>query len=471
MTFRQFSFVAPLILASVFCGQATASPRDPTLPDWIRIADRNPGGLTRGQAIAALQDWRRSERQRVMTLRLENGDGSPLSWRITRGELGGDPDVAAMVDEAFRITEQETFMERVNRWFGRGELVHVGPVWRVDGEALRRCLTRTVAPKVERKPVDARVTLQKGRLVVTPHKDGLALDLARSVEDCKGALLNPAADTARVYVRVEPASVPAEAAAGIGTRIGYFETSYKERGNRRKNIERACALLNGAVIMPGEVLSFNKLVGPRTVANGFRVAPEIVRGRMVPGVGGGVCQVSTTLYNAALLAGLAVVARSHHAFPVRYVPPGQDATVAYGSIDLKLRNATDGPIAVLADGTGGKVRISIYGTAAPTRTARIERTDMSSWGPPVKTVKDASLPVGKTIVRESGHAGHRVNVWRVYEKGGKVVLRERVSSDVYRAFPRIVAIGTRPSAPGGAPGATNGIIKPPLEIGSPPSTP
>jgi len=195
-------------------------------------------------------------------------------------------------------------------------------------------------------------------------------------------------------------------------------------------------------------------VGPRDAENGFRMAPVIVRGRLVPGMGGGICQVSTTLYNAVLLADLKVVRREHHAFPVHYVPAGRDATVAYGSIDFQFENNSDGPIALAADGRGGQVVIRVLGRPVPGRTVSLERTGVSSWAAPLQTVRDASLPSGTKRTVDKGHAGHRVTVWRVVKEGGRVVRREVVSRDHYRAFPRVMAVGTRaPRLPDSVPAA------------------
>jgi vancomycin resistance protein YoaR len=160
-------------------------------------------------------------------------------------------------------------------------------------------------------------------------------------------------------------------------------------------------------------------------------------------MGGGVCQTSTTLYNAVLMAGLKIVRRSHHAFPVHYVPAGRDATVAYDSLDFQFQNNTDSVIAVASDGSGGRVLMRVFGKKVPGRTIDIERTNVSSWGAGTETVRDSDLAAGVTRTIDKGHSGHRATVWRITKMNGKVVSREQVSQDYYRAFPRLVAVGTR----------------------------
>lgn len=145
--------------------------------------------------------------------------------------------------------------------------------------------------------------------------------------------------------------------------LGSYSTNYYAGGNRGKNVARAASLINNTVIAPGEVFSFNDTVGPRSTENGFYSAPEYVSGQSVEGIGGGTCQVSTTLYSAALYADLGIVDRTEHMMAVGYAPLGQDATVAYGSIDFKIRNTTDYPIKIVSNTGGGKITVSIVGTA------------------------------------------------------------------------------------------------------------
>jgi vancomycin resistance protein VanW len=241
--------------------------------------------------------------------------------------------------------------------------------------------------------------------------------------------------------------VTAEALSAITGELGSWQTHYKERGNRRTNIVTACSKINGAVLMAGELFSYNRVVGPRDEGAGFRLAPVIVKGRMVPGMGGGVCQTSSTLYNAVLRAGLEIVSRRHHAFPVHYVPPGLDATVVYPSIDLQFRNNTGAPIVLLADSSRQRVQVRVLGSKVEGRKVEILRTGLSSWAQKTLTVTQGGLAPGKRVVLDKGHAGHRATVWRVIRDPGQTERRERISSDIYGAVPRLVAVGAAaPSA-------------------------
>jgi len=432
------------------------SHRDDRLPDWIRVAGRATAGMTAAQAQEALEGWRAEQRRRPFVL-VAVPPGCPRRmWTTRRGVLGAEPDVGRMIRTAFRLAHSQGFWDRVGRWLSRKEPVDVAPAWLVHEERLRAFVRRSVEGVLRREPRPARLVMKAGRIGISPDSDGLMLDTQAAMTGITRALSDHSCELADLPLRSVPPSVTAEEAAGIEGELASFETHYSERGNRRRNLELACSLVSGTILKPGGVFSYNDVVGPRDADNGFKMAPVIVRGRMEPGMGGGVCQVSTTVYNAGLLAGLEVVSRTHHAFPVHYVPPGRDATVVYGAIDLKLRNSSDGPIGFLADGTGGRVRVRVFGKPNPALSVRIERTNVSSWAPSVQTVTDPTLPRGKSLVRDRGRSGHRVTVWRVFKENGNTIRRELISRDVYRAYPRIVAEGSAlpagiNSTPGGAP--------------------
>jgi vancomycin resistance protein YoaR len=157
-------------------------------------------------------------------------------------------------------------------------------------------------------------------------------------------------------------------------------------------------------LLPGDTFSYNEVVGPRTIREGFRKAPVIVKGELVPGDGGGVCQVSTTVYMAALQAGLQIVQRSHHAFPIHYAPPGLDATVVYGAIDLRFRNNTPCPIALVAEAKNGRVVVRVLGAERYRRAVKLQRIVHAVIPAPEKTFPTASLPRRRAQSQRQGAA-------------------------------------------------------------------
>lgn len=177
--------------------------------------------------------------------------------------------------------------------------------------------------------------------------------------------------------------------------LGSYSTSYYSGGNRGKNVARAAELINGKILASGEEFSFNDTVGDRTKENGFFSAPEYAAGQSVEGIGGGTCQVSSTLYSAVLYADLGITSRTEHMMTVGYMPAGQDATVAYGSIDFKFKNTTDYPIKIVSTTGGGKVTVSIVGTAwEPAREVKIKHS--------VSTVGENTVVYSKRLVYSEG---------------------------------------------------------------------
>lgn len=267
-------------------------------------------------------------------------------------------------------------------------------------------------------------------------------------------------------------TVAAANLASVDGELSSFSTRFGGSGRSRgSNIVLAAERINGTCLAPGEVFSYNDIVGPRDESAGFRTAPVIVHGELVPGMGGGVCQVSSTLYNAVLLADLKVMRRSHHAFPVHYLPAGRDATVAYGAIDFRFQNSTPAPIIVAASAARGRLTFRIFGEKTPGREVAIALLNQGRQPAGVEIVRDPQVAAGRRIVKDKGHIGRRVTVYRIVRQNGAVVAKEIISRDHYRPFPRVVIVGTRgavrskpankaASAPAGAPRApappTNG---------------
>lgn len=245
-------------------------------------------------------------------------------------------------------------------------------------------------------------------------------------------------------------SVPDEELEKIRLVMSEFKTSFSA-GNvsRSSNIRLAAKLIDGTVLMPGDTFSFNQFLGKRTTDKGFRMAGVYVSGRHDFDVGGGICQVSTTLYNASIRSGLTIKDRSPHSLPVPYVPLGQDAAVSYPNPDLKLTNPFDFPIALSATPETSTITFRILGSQKPGITYKFESQLVSSWSRGEKVIHDPSLPYGVRKVVDHGGSGRKVRTWRITYQDGKEVKREVMGDSTYSGGPRIVAVNlkAKPSAP------------------------
>jgi len=217
--------------------------------------------------------------------------------------------------------------------------------------------------------------------------------------------------------------------------------------SRTHNLRIACREISGTLVKPREVFSYNKVVGPRLKEYGFRDAPIFVEGQVEPGTGGGVCQVSTTVYNAALLADMKILRRSHHSRPVVYAPVGRDATVAYPALDLRFRNTCDSPIYIIASVGKRTVDVTILGSVEDGRKVSLVSAGHRVFGAPVTRKTRDDLKPGKPVVVRKGLAGHSISTYRIVTLNGKVVKRELLSSDYYRAQARVVAVPKPAPAP------------------------
>lgn len=250
--------------------------------------------------------------------------------------------------------------------------------------------------------------------------------------------------------------------AGIQTVLATFTTRFDPSDrNRVHNIRLAAETLDGTLIRPGEVLSFNGVTGERTEARGYRPANEIVREKFVLGIGGGVCQVSSTLYNAALLAGLQIPARTSHSQPLGYVSPGRDATVYDRLIDLKVRNNRAHAVVVSSAVGADSLTVAISGRLEDFPEVRLELSPLEPVEPGEDVVEvDPGLSPGARNLVEEGRLGYRVKLYRRYYRNGEQVAVELVSQDLYPPRPRRLKVGLpAPQAaesPAGQPSAGSG---------------
>lgn len=215
--------------------------------------------------------------------------------------------------------------------------------------------------------------------------------------------------------------------------------------NRVNNIRLAAAAFEQRVVLPGQGVSFNAVVGPRTAARGYRQAPVIIQRQLVLDTGGGVCQVASTLYNAVLKAGLAVVERQRHSLPVKYVPPGLDATVLYGSIDFKFYNDTDSLITLDTVLTDNTLTVLVLGEASGKPQVTINADVQEYLEPPIMQTLDSNLPLGQAVVEREGVTGYRTRVERV-TTWGQQSWYELISRDVYPPVERVIRVGNGPGS-------------------------
>lgn len=313
----------------------------------------------------------------------------------------------------------------------------------------------SILAALNRDPVNAEfVKISRTEYEIKPHQMGLKLDRSKLMEIVSYVESRDNQEYEEIILPVEfiaPELTESDLKAQLfrdtlSSFTTYFRTDGENNYNRSINIGLAAESIDGTILLPGETFSFNEVVGPRTAAKGYRTAHIFVAGRITDGTGGGVCQVSTTLYNAVLRANLEVTERHNHMFAVGYVPLGHDAAVSYGYADLVFKNTTAYPLrinaAVLSDNS---LNIRIISTNDyPGQKVKLATKTISTTPIAVQYIDDISLPQGTYIVAENGIEGYVVDTYIKVYNGDVLIKEEKLHRSVYQMYPRKIKRGTAP---------------------------
>ncbi len=411
---------------------------EPTIPAYISINSLNIAGLTKYQAMTKLKKWWTQKENQPIRL------------------ISSDPDINIQTTPkacGIFLNQEATFHPvPIRSLFGhllaglRGKDIksqNFPYVLSYNPDAAKN-FKKEVLSKIPGTR-SARAYLKEGQIVLEKEKQGFELDqanLAKSVE----VALNSDGEAILPLKKAKKQITSKELKQITGIESEYSTTFPLYLTHRNQNIRIASQLLNGHILLPGQTLSFNQIVGKRTAKNGFELAIVYRNGKQVPGVGGGICQVSTTLYNVALLANLKILKRQNHSIPVGYVPLGRDATVDYDSIDLVIQNSQNHPIAVSSKYVPGRLTFAILGKNNPSQKIEIETVVKGIWPPKIQYIQDPSLPPGTQKVIEKGGKRASVLTYRTVYQNGKKVSKQFLGTSYYRGAPTIIALNKATSS-------------------------
>lgn len=294
---------------------------------------------------------------------------------------------------------------------------------------------------------DAEYVIEGNEVIITDHVVGLEIDKAK-LSALVDQVNNGIAGTIDVIQTIPEITTESIQSSLFGTTLATYSSNYStSSANRAYNVELAASKINGLILPAGAEFSYNDVVGNANAANGFKMATIFADGKTTEGVGGGVCQTSSTLYCAVLRADLEVVERHNHSLPISYVPGGQDATVSYGVLDFRFKNNTGAPIKIVATSASRNLTVSILGPAEAKKIVEVSSQKVSSVAPTMKEVPDPTLPVGTTKVVSQGKSGSvYVAYKRVLDANGNVISQSSTRS-TYRATPGEILVGTATSTP------------------------
>lgn len=281
------------------------------------------------------------------------------------------------------------------------------------------------------EPKNAQFKVSGPNVTIIPSQNGLAVDSAVAYQSLSKVVLSRDLREIVLSSKVLTPEITTEKASamGIKTRVSIFTTDYNpSQTSRVNNIHLLADALDGAIVPPNGIFSFNDQIGPRTAEKGYQKAPTIIQGEMTMTVGGGICQVGTTLFNAIFFGGYPIVERHNHSFYISRYPTGRDATVSYGSLDLKFKNNTSAYILIKTWYTASTLTIALYSTDFDIDVS-YKTSEFTNFVPfPLKYVDDPTLPKGTQVVEEEGIEGRDVTVYRTVKRSGTIVLEDKFFS-------------------------------------------
>lgn len=415
----------------------------------VRISGVEVGGLRGDEALSKVRTEWLAQQPADLVLKADSKE-----FTYSRQDLGAKVELEAAVDDARKIGRRGNLWQQiVDRLSLMQSAADVAVQVSVDEARLGEQLEE-LAGKVNHPPVDARVTITgSDQVQVLPGKVGIVLDENAAAGAVTKALQGFEAGPVTLPSKEKEPNIQAADLAHLEVVLGSYSTPYQSgKVDRTHNLSLAIKAINGRVIPAGGEFSANQAIGKRDESRGFREAPIFVNGEITPSTGGGVCQIATTVYNAALLAGLPILERRHHSMPVTYAAPGRDATVYWGQSDLRFRNNTGAALVLLASMDGDRVYVRLIGKRDAKKKVKIDRSGISSL--PFTTVEkpDPTLEVGKKKVEEKGRTGIRVTVTRIITQPDGTEDREVLHTDTYQPYKQVVLVGTKKPAtpPGGA---------------------
>lgn len=441
---------------SFFTSVSVIGKRDMIFPG-VRIADIDLDGLTSDEAMAKLTEYNKLLGDRTIIVTHASGRGQfklkDVGVRIKAGEL---------VEKARTLGRQGFLLDQ---WRERRRLAVAGreiPLMvTADKKKLQQVLDE-ITKAVRVPPKDARRVINPDDTVqIIESTDGYGVDIEAAWNKLMDiAVSRDETELPVQLVIVRPVRTTEDVRAmGINGVVAQFTTRFDLRKtNRVYNIRVAAQALDGVEIIPGQVFSFNKIVGPRSQDAGYKLAPTILNNEFIDSLGGGVCQVSTTLYNTLLLADIEIFERNSHSLVVSYVPLGQDAAVAYGGKDLRFKNNYGSYLLIKTKVVDNTITFKLFGDIKNKKFVRIINSTIKEYPFKIITKDDSTLPRGSQTVKQKGIKGYKVVSQRLVYSGGQLIKKEKLPASFYNPLDQIILTG---------PGKTNVPVKTQPRTGGP----
>jgi vancomycin resistance protein YoaR len=358
-------------------------------------------------------------------------------------ELGLKLKTAEAIEQAYKIGREGSIAQKATdkRKATQGISLELKHEW--DDKKLTEALNTNLG-KFNQPAQDASFTINsQNGMDIKESKTGNLIDVTALVSQVKSEDIFSPKEIKVEFKEEQPklsrSTLESQKITGL---VSSYTTRFDaSQINRTENLRVAAKALDGLVVKPGDTFSFNDVVGVRSNEAGYKDAMVIVGGEFVPGLGGGVCQVSSTLYNTLLLADITIVERNNHSLAITYVPLGRDATVAYPSLDLKFKNESGSYLLIKSKMQGNSLTFELYGQPKPEREVSIVTSTIQTLSAREQRVVDRNLAPGTQEVKQGGHAGYVVATTKIVKVNGAVTKKENLGNSRYQPLPRIIATG------------------------------
>lgn len=439
---------AGLLLAALFMSaapvQAAEAPDDNTvIESGVTALGQDLGGMTVGEACSMIDSYYQKIAESPVTVTFDNQQA-----QTTPAAMGLAWDSRTPVLEAASLGKSGAL---IARYKDRADLRHSNVAldlsYTYDAAAVEAFVKEEIASH-DTEPVNAEVRRENREFIVTEGVNGLVTDVEATTAAITQMMDQELSDhmTVEAKVEVTEPEITTEMMASIGDRLGTYNTDYSSSSAARKNnIKIASGRLDGQILMPGESLSVSDTILSRTPGNGYELAPQYSNGDSEMAYGGGVCQVSTTLYNAVIRAELQIDERHPHSMIIHYAPYSSDAAISEGNKDFIFTNNQDYPVYIASDADGSTLYFSVYGKEVRDENRSIEFVSetLSYSEPAPKVVEDPSMAEGEERTEGTSHPAVSSTLTKVISVNGEVVDRILINQDYYMGTSRTTYKGTR----------------------------
>lgn len=405
--------------------------------DGVECDGVNLGGMTKEEAQKAVENHIKKLHKEKITLYIDDEE-----TEASIEQLGAIPDSEKTAEEAYALGRSGNIFHKYS--IVKEDKHMVGVYRNYDKAVFEKKLTK-ITKNIITAPKNATVKRKNGKFIVQKEKTGYTLKMDATFKNFKKAIESNKTK-AKLEVSKKKAKYTSEDLKKIKDVMGTYTTEYGSSPYGRKvNVANGASKINGKVIYPGETFSVYETVSPFTAENGYALAGSYENGQTVQTYGGGICQVSTTLYNAVIRAELKIKERHPHSMTVHYVPRSADAAIAGTYKDMKFENQNDFPVYIEGHANGSTITFTVYGIKEdPDRTVEfVSETTSVKESTGEKIIQDPTLEKGQKILEQSGHTGYTARLWKIVKINGKQKSKKVFNTSSYMATPATYREGTK----------------------------